>query len=558
MVRQYFVKMYASQKDMDIVPAAQIRRLRKGLVVFMKRKLLAAAMVSTMFTGCGNKEEEGGSPDVSGESSAQQGTESNTEAETGAEGEEPAQDGEYPVVTMEYLLIGDTSQKQEIQDALNVILREKAQAEVELVGIEFANLVTQLNLMLTGGENSIDLFNSFWYTSESNLVSNGQVMALDDLLKEYGKDIQSVYEGYESYLNCGKIGDTLYGIPSVYAWCSQNEYIVYSEDVEKAGVGEELAKAASLEDITNVMVKLKEANPDKYYIPGATQTYWIPKSIDYLGDTNFLGVLTDPTRSTTVENYYESDYFRKFLENVKIWKEKGIISPDPMSNSDATLVNLQYGVANGTLGYNWDAQQGVDSVAASYGLNVTGAAVTDKLATTGDVTTYMWHISSFCKNPEAAMRVLNVLYSDEEAAKLVGQGIEGKNYVVTEDGRLSFPEGKSLFDCGWGPGGSALWPNITLCAPRDYEPVDIFEQMKAANASASKSLALGFQFDASPVADQMAACANVISQYYIPLIMGEADIDAVLPEFQQALHTAGIDDIIKEKQSQLDSWLAIQ
>ena len=350
----------------------------------------------------------------------------------------------------------------------------------------------------------------------------------------------------------------MYGIPSIYAWCSQNEYIVYSEDVKNAGVEEELKNVTGLDDITDVMIKLKEANPDKYFIPGSTQAYWILKDIDYLGDTNYLGVLTDPTKSTTIENFYESQYFMDFLKNVKIWKEKDIISPDPMSNSDATLVNLQYGVTDGTLGYNWDAQMGIDNVAASYNLDVCGAPVSEKLATSGDVTTYMWHISSFCKNPDAAMRILNVLYSDEEAAKLVGQGIQGKNYVVNEDGRLSFPEGKGLFDCGWGPANSALWPNITLCDARDYEPVDIYTQMKEANASAGKSLALGFQFDSAPVADQMAACANVVSQYYIPLIMGEADADTVLPEFQQALHTAGIDDIIKEKQTQLDAWLATQ
>ena len=37
---------------------------------------------------------------------------------------------------------------------------------------------------------------------------------------------------------------------------------------------------------------------------------------------------------------------------------------------------------------------------------------------------------------------------------------------------------------------------------------------------------------------------------------GEVDIDEVLPVFQQALHDAGIDDIIAEKQAQLDAWLA--
>ena len=74
--------------------------------------------------------------------------------------------------------------------------------------------------------------------------------------------------------------------------------------------------------------------------------------------------------------------------------------------------------------------------------------------------------------------------------------------------------------------------------------------------SAKKSLALGFQFDSSPVADQMAACANVVAQYYMPLMYAEADIETTLPVFQEQLKSAGIDEIIAEKQRQLDEWLA--
>ena len=58
------------------------------------------------------------------------------------------------------------------------------------------------------------------------------------------------------------------------------------------------------------------------------------------------------------------------------------------------------------------------------------------------------------------------------------------------------------------------------------------------------------------MADQVTACSNVIAQYYLPLINGEVNIDEVLPVFQQALHDAGIDAIIAEKQAQLDAWLA--
>ena len=80
--------------------------------------------------------------------------------------------------------------------------------------------------------------------------------------------------------------------------------------------------------------------------------------------------------------------------------------------------------------------------------------------------------------------------------------------------------------------------------------------MKKKNENAEKSLALGFQFDSSKVADQMTACANVVAQYYMPLMYGEVDIDSSLEEFNKQLYAAGLQDIIDEKQAQLDAWLA--
>ncbi len=54
----------------------------------------------------------------------------------------------------------------------------------------------------------------------------------------------------------------------------------------------------------------------------------------------------------------------------------------------------------------------------------------------------------------------------------------------------------------------------------------------------------------------MTACANVVAQYYMPLMYAESNIDETLPVFQQALKDAGVDTIIAEKQRQLDEWLA--
>ena len=75
------------------------------------------------------------------------------------------------------------------------------------------------------------------------------------------------------------------------------------------------------------------------------------------------------------------------------------------------------------------------------------------------------------------------------------------------------------------------------------------------NKTCDKSLALGFSFDSTKVADQMTACANVVAQYYTPLMYGEVDIESTLPEFQAALKSAGIDDIIaRNKHSLMHGW----
>jgi putative aldouronate transport system substrate-binding protein len=309
--------------------------------------------------------------------------------------------------------------------------------------------------------------------------------------------------------------------------------------------------------MSEAILKIKAANPDSYYIPGSTESYWIPKSIDYLGDTKFLGVLTDPTNSTKVENYYESEYFLNFLKHVKEWKEAGVFSPDPLSNSNPTLMNLLMGVSNGTPGYAWDAATSMVATAAQNNIELAGTNVTDALSTTSDATTYMWHISSFCKNPEAAMRILNVLYTDPDAAQLIANGIEGLDYVLDENGQMKYPEGKNgMADLGWAAASMAYWPNVMLCKTWYYEPTDIYDKMLEKNKSCNKSLALGFAFDSTKVADQITACSNVVAQYYTPLMYGEVDIDSTLPEFQKALKDAGIDDIIAEKQAQLDAWLA--
>lgn len=462
----------------------------------------------------------------------------------------------YPVIRMAYTRMFATDDEPYVEEAMNEILREVAQAEIDLVPVDFGSMQTQFNLLLSGGNDSIDIFSSFWYMPLSTLHENGQLADMTELLNAH-PEVLELFADYHEVLECCKVDGKYYALPTVAPYSSPMLYLVKETDAKNANI--DWTGVDTLDEVTEVMLQLKAANPDAYYVPGAVETYWVPKDIDYLGDTLFLGVLTDPLNSTKVENYYESEYFMNFMENVKIWQENGIFSPDPMSNTNPNLLSLQLGIANGTPGYGWDLEEWCyeANTQGQYGDNMVGCQIGERLITTGNIATYLWHITSFCENKEAAMRVLAAFYTMPELNHLLGNGVEGRNYVVTENGTLAFPEGEDMTNCGWtGLGASYNLPNSSGCTPWFFQPSNFWELVEETNKASKPSLALGFNFDSAEVADQVTACANVIAQYYLPLINGEVDVDEVLPVFQQALRDAGIEDIVAAKQAQLDAWLA--
>ena len=48
----------------------------------------------------------------------------------------------------------------------------------------------------------------------------------------------------------------------------------------------------------------------------------------------------------------------------------------------------------------------------------------------------------------------------------------------------------------------------------------------------------------------------IMSKYYNPLMLHQGDTDELLSNMLKELEQAGVNDIITEKQKQLDEWLA--
>lgn len=460
---------------------------------------------------------------------------------------------EKETVTMSFMItMNPAEEKDLVQAELNRLLEEKGYSfQVELVGIDFASWGTQMSLMLSDG--SVDLFNCCWMPSMATLADNGAIAPLNDLIAEYG---QGIVELLGDYLACTTIDGVIYGTPKVDAFSGKQLAFLLKDAVDKAGV--DPTDIHDWDSLTEALKIIHEKNPDLITIANSNNGgYIVFNGADYLGTEDPLGVLLLGDGSMTVTNYYESDVFKTMLANGKRWSELGFFMKDPMNAQDGAFAYMANNQAVCVLGSYASAEigQSVQGKTVAQGMYVVELEE-DAWATTSSVSGMTWCISSMSNHKAAAMQLLNLLYTDSDITNLMCNGIKDKHYTLFDDGTIAQCEGLDPFTTGWPANMGSFWPNMTNTYPWRPDAPDTYQQWLKTNESCKKSPAMGFAFDATNVADEIAACASVVDKYVPALMLNLGDQEALYAEFLSALTASGINDIIAEKQAQLDAWAA--
>lgn len=462
---------------------------------------------------------------------------------------------ELEKVTVPFMLtMNPAEETAKVQDAINEELaKTDLGIEVELVGIDFASWSQQMTLMLSDG--SVDLFNCTFMPSVSVLADQGSIAPLNDLLDEYGQGIKEVIG---DYIGCATIGEDIYGVPKIDAFSKGLMFFMSKSLADEAGIDPEAV--TDYASLTEALKTAKEKFPDLPMIANGTGGgYYDVAGIDFLGTEDPLGclVLEAGSDDTTVVNFYETDTFKEMLANAKEWSELGFFMSDPLNAQDGAFSYVANGQAFGCIASYASEEVGKNIQEKSCGMEFYVCQIQpDAWASSANVTAMTWCVAELSEHKEAAVKFMNQLYTNPAIANLVCNGIEGTHYVVTEEGNITFAEGLDAFTTGWPSGMGTFWPNITISLPWAPDPADVYEGWLSTNESCQKSPALGFSFDAANVSDEISACAGVVDQYYNSLLLNVGDTDALYEEFLSALKDAGIDDIIADKQEQLDAWKA--
>ena len=442
-----------------------------------------------------------------------------------------------------------------VEEALNTLTREKIGVEVELLPIPIFEYSSNVSLALQGGD-QIDVFQTLG--DFNTCVSSNMAYDLTSIIDTCAPETKELLG--ENFLQaCTKEG-SLYAIPT-YKPYALTPMIIYRQDIADE-LGIDMTQVTDIYALTDVLKQVKAAYPNMTpLIPVQTGDSGMGRTIanvDYLTDDMFSpkGVLIGD--DMTVTDLYSTEEFANLCDLTRGWYNDGLILQDAATTTSTAAELMSSGNSFCYIAsYSYPTEDTAASLEGQCGNVDLGAVqIGDAYLATDSINSVSWMVASTSKNPEAALKFLNLTFTDADVVNTIIYGVEGRDYVIDADGFVSYPEGQDAatvpytaqLSCG-------TLGNFFLMYPMAGTSKESLVWEEEQNELAKTSPAMGFTFDSSGVKTEYTAVTNVINQYLPGLSCGSVDPKTALPEFIEKLNAAGYDKILAAKQEQLDAWL---
>ncbi|MBS5522231.1 MAG: ABC transporter substrate-binding protein [Clostridiales bacterium] len=453
----------------------------------------------------------------------------------------------------------------EVEAAINKITEPEINTHVTIEMLEMGSYEQQINLKISSGE-KMDLMVTFPYGSPtfSNMASQKQLMNISGLLAEYG---QGVLDTVGDFISATTVGDAIYGV-TTYRTLNSNVYAVMRTDVlEDLGLLETAQNMSSFSDFEKILDAVKNSSQWNYLaglVPSDSSGVILPiagaymdqdsfseeTSYDSLGDLYKIISINPDGSDPTVSLNFETPQYKAMIDRMQDWYDKGYIYKDSANQSESAESLVQ---SNSAFSFICSSEVGVETAKSqACGMEMTCVKILSLPITTSSCTKFVWAVPVTATEPEAAVKMMNLMYTDARIANLLTWGIEGRDYQV-KDGIACYMDGQDANTCAYHT-SDFVYGNQFLALPWEGQDADFrqtsMEDMLAAQASAY----LGFSCDTSGIENELTAITNAINEYLPGLDSGISD-DEQYSAFLEKLDKSGVQDVINVYQKQLDEWL---
>ena len=458
-----------------------------------------------------------------------------------------------------------------VLEAVNAYIADKVGAKLEVVWGTWGDFDEKATNVLLSGDSSVDMVvTCSWSADEYNTYAkNGYFVKLDDLIAEYGADLTAAIP--ESLMQAATIegaeGMGVYAVNGFKDTATQNTWDVNVTLLNELGYTLDDFKAMSFYDFGDLFAKAKALKGDSFYpflIEPMVLERMVTGSIIVAGDagsTNLLSlylnqedVSAEGPEGNVLLNKFATEEYKKFVEKMHEYYEAGYVDPSlaVAETSNDTRTNTQktgeylIGTQSYAFGYEYSAD------VLDRGIEVAFVPCTDPYVDTTASQGAMMAISTASEHPVESFKFLALLNSDPTLMTLMNYGVEGIHYTLDDNGLVVFNDDARATYSPWTNGMG----NVTILPDTAAEGAGFREAFKAYYAGAKAIPSLGFVFDNSAVANEMAALGTVAAQYALALDAGALDPETALPEFLSALDAAGMQTYLDAANAQLEAYLA--
>ena len=408
--------------------------------------------------------------------------------------------------------------------------------------IDWINYDEKMAAKIASGESFDICFTSYWmndyYTNYTGFWN------LDEALPIYAPKTKAMLG--EDYLNGAKINGKLYAIPCNKVKGTQYGLIV-REDVAN-NYNMDLSGVKTLDDMEPFLTTIKDLEPDMEALHNKHDESAIGVlPYEYIVEYGIPGAVKRNTSDYKVVNQYVTEEAKAYYGLMRKYYLKGFMKKDSFSSNP--YGDGSFFVTTETL---YPAK--LRELEEAYGYKYISIPLTKPYMRGYESTGSMLAISKTSKYPERALRLIERVNTDPQLNNLINFGIEGDHYkVVGKSGNTKIIRPTNNNEA-YNPSAGWMFGNQFLNYVYENQAPDIWAKTEVFNNQLVKSKILGFHFDASPVANEMAKCNEVYRNYVMPLQAGELDPDKYVPIMEKEFKKAGSDKVIAEMQKQLESW----
>lgn len=460
-------------------------------------------------------------------------------------------DGPVEPVVVTYLHGGtDNPYMADIQNTINDYIRDKIGVEITFKQASAFEAASAYTRWIAGRED-VDLI-TIAFVPTTPFIQMNMIQPLDDLLVNAPHIVAMAEEGLPIYDPNSTGHVYAINVISKPAAGTTNGMWFFEDALRDAGLDYADGQVVSLDEIDAAVRAVHEKHPNAYVgVFGSAPRGDFATIVDPLGAGLASGVLIG-TDSTEVVNYFESEAYQKFIQISRGWYLDGIIKKDAATTDamDAgSMINdpdnclMMWNAGDIGLREKYESQTGKKIVClyTSEKYNIATSNV-------GGFTA----VPVTAQHPEAALRFLDLMYSDTYVYNTWMMGVEGINYSFTNEEHTAvsaIPEGH-FTSLGVIGNAGLLWQFGEYNAELEAE-----YEAWAEEGRNNPTKGFGFCYDAANMTNQITAIDAVLAEYRAALETGSADIDKVYPEFINKLKMNGIDDVIADKQAQFNEWL---